>query len=84
MTAIAQQLERKLKKWRPTTARKVEKLVTKIIELADQNIRSAKSFKKVRDPRKDDPFFADTTFFNGKVPRDTSLKHDKYLYGDEA
>ena len=84
MTAIAQQLARKLKKWRPTTASKVEKLVTKIIELADQNIPSANSFKKVRRPRKDDPFFADTIFYNGKVPKDSSLNHDKYLYGAEA
>jgi hypothetical protein len=37
MTAIAERLDRKLKKWRPTTAREVRKRVTEIIQLADQD-----------------------------------------------
>ena len=37
MTAIAERLDRKLKKWRPVTAREVRKRVTEIIHLADQD-----------------------------------------------
>lgn len=37
MTAIAQKLDRKLKQWRPRTARQVRKRVEEIIELADQD-----------------------------------------------
>ena len=37
MNAIAERLDRKLKKWRPTTAREVRKRVAEIIQLADQD-----------------------------------------------
>ena len=37
MTALAERLDRKLKKWRPTTAREVRKRVAEIIQLADQD-----------------------------------------------
>ncbi len=37
MTAIAERLDRKLKKWRPTTAREARKGVTESIQLADQD-----------------------------------------------
>jgi hypothetical protein len=38
MTAIAQQLDEKLKCWNPETARQVEHLVEEIIQSADQGI----------------------------------------------
>ena len=37
MTAIAHELDEKLKHWRPETAAKVEKLVSEIIKLADSD-----------------------------------------------
>ena len=37
MTAIAQQLDRKLKRWQPQTAKQVKTLVAEIIELADRD-----------------------------------------------
>lgn len=37
MTAIAEQLNRKLEKWAPDKAAQVEKLVAEIIELADED-----------------------------------------------
>lgn len=37
MTAIAERLDKKLKKWRPHTAREVRKRVSEIIRLADQD-----------------------------------------------
>jgi hypothetical protein len=37
MTAIAERLDKKLKKWRPHTAREVRKRVGEIIRFADQD-----------------------------------------------
>lgn len=37
MTAIAEKLNTKLSEWAPETAKKVEKLVAEIIELADHD-----------------------------------------------
>ncbi len=37
MTAIAQELDEKLKHWQTETSERVEKLVAEIIELADVN-----------------------------------------------
>lgn len=37
MTAIAERLDKRLKKWRPHTAREVRKCVAEIIRLADQD-----------------------------------------------
>jgi hypothetical protein len=37
MTAIAQKLDRKLKKWRPETAREVSRRIAEIIESADHD-----------------------------------------------
>ena len=37
MTAIAKKLEARLGRWAPATAKKVEKLVAEIIELADHD-----------------------------------------------
>ena len=37
MTAIAERLDKKLKKWRPQTAREVRKRVAEIIQLADRD-----------------------------------------------
>ena len=34
------------------------------------------------EPVTDDPFFADTTTYDGPVPPDISINHDKYLYDD--
>jgi hypothetical protein len=29
-----------------------------------------------------DPLFADEAVFDGTVPKDTAVNHDRYLYGD--
>jgi hypothetical protein len=84
MTAIAAQLERKLKQWRPETARKVERLVTEIIELADQEPISKKPIHKSKRSWKNDPFFADKKVFQGKTPKDLVAHHDDYLYGGHS
>ena len=84
MTAIAQQLERKLKQWPTTTARRVEKLVSEIIERADEDTANASTAPKPHRSRKTDPLFADTAVWEGPVPPDSSVNHDKYLYGDGA
>ena len=34
------------------------------------------------DPAQD-PFFADTDFYDGPVPPDLAQRHDEYLYGGE-
>lgn len=53
MTAIAEKLDAKLKSWRPETANEVEKLVSEIIELADQDclemLRSRSAEQEVLD-----------------------------------
>ena len=84
MTAIAQQLERKLKEWPPTTSKKVKRLVTEIIALADRKSPEKNRAPKLKKPRKEDSFFADKEFYSGPAPKDSSVNHDKYLYGDAA
>jgi hypothetical protein len=32
---------------------------------------------------KDDPLFRDSEIFRGDVPKDLSINHDSYLYGEE-
>jgi hypothetical protein len=39
MTGIARKLDARLNRWSPETAKKVENLVTEIIELADHDAR---------------------------------------------
>ncbi len=83
MTAIARTLDDKLKLWRPETASRVEKLVSEIIELADQEAKQATSaLAPDTRSRRDDAFLADKAFFSGPGPTDCALNHDKYLYGD--
>lgn len=77
MTAIAQTLDEKLKHWRPETARRVEQLVSEIIQLAD-----AETPPPAPRSRQEDPFFADTAVWTGPVPPDSSANHDKYLYDE--
>lgn len=79
MTAIAEQLDQKLQNWEPTTARKVEQLVSQIIAQADREAANRTGAAPIRR----DPFFADRRFHNGTVPADLSLNHDHYLH-DEA
>ena len=79
MTAIAEQLDRKLQHWEPTTARKVERQVSELIEQADRESASGSSAVAGRR----DPFFADRSFHAGPVPADLSLNHDKYLHDEE-
>lgn len=79
MTAIAEQLDRKLQHWEPTTARKVEQMVSQIIAQADRETAGGPGATPVRR----DPFFADRRFHTGPVPADLSLNHDHYLH-DEA
>lgn len=84
MTRVAQALDRKLKSWRPITAKKVEKLVSAIIELADAETSQTLPSQTRKADDRPDPFFADTEFFSGRVPKDSASNHDRYLYGDRA
>ncbi len=81
MTPIAEKLERKLKTWEPSTAQRVEKLVEEIIERTDAEKEDHSAAAAAK--RKMDPLFADTAFYEGDVPPDLSLNHDKYLYDEE-
>jgi hypothetical protein len=53
MTVLAARLDKKLKQWRPRTAREVRKRVAEIIKLADQDTldiaRSRKAEQEVLD-----------------------------------
>ena len=53
MTAIAKKLDAKMSRWKPETAKKVEKLVAEIIELADSDaldvVRSRQVEQEVLD-----------------------------------
>jgi hypothetical protein len=53
MTAIAKKLDAKMSRWKPETAKKVEKLVAEIIELADSDaldvVRSPQVEQEVLD-----------------------------------
>jgi hypothetical protein len=53
MTAIAKKLDAKMNRWKPETAKKVEKLVAEIIELADSDaldvVRSRQVEQEVLD-----------------------------------
>ena len=53
MTAIAKKLDARLNQWSPETAKKVEKLVAEIIELADHDaldiVRSRQVEQEVLD-----------------------------------
>ncbi|MSR65301.1 MAG: hypothetical protein EXS18_05910 [Verrucomicrobiae bacterium] len=83
MTAIARVLDKKLKQWPPATAHKIERLLTEVIALADAGTAEARKNGKRGRARKRDSFFADKNFWRGPVPKDSSVNHDKYLYGDE-
>ena len=37
---------------------------------------------KKTDTVQDDPFLSDTAVFNGHIPNDISVNHDRYLYGE--
>jgi hypothetical protein len=53
MTAIAKKLDARMNRWAPETAKKVERLVTEIIELADHDaldlVRSRQVEQEVLD-----------------------------------
>ena len=53
MTAIAKKLDARLSRWTPETAKKVERLVAEIIELADSDaldlVRSREAEQEVLD-----------------------------------
>jgi hypothetical protein len=38
--------------------------------------------EKLSQNQKTDPFFMDTSFFEGNIPKDLSFNHDEYLYDD--
>ena len=80
VTAIAKQLDAKLKSWRSPTALKVEKLVADIIALADRENPSVKSRRKPL-ARKGDSFLVDKKTFKGRIPKNLAANHDHYLYG---
>gem|GEM_PF-3881992 len=80
MTAIAKELDAKLKLWRSSTAEKVEALVSNIIALADRETPPTKSPRKPSS-RSGDAFLADKKTFRGSTPKDLAANHDLYLYG---
>jgi len=82
VTAIVKQLDAKLKLWRSPTARKVEKLVADIIDLADREEPRAK-FPRKPAAKNGDAFLADKKVFRGKTPKDLAANHDRYLYGQQ-
>ncbi|MGA2853672.1 MAG: hypothetical protein ABSE90_06050 [Verrucomicrobiota bacterium] len=82
MTAIAKQLDAKLKLWRSPTAQKVEKLVADIIALADRKMPNGKSPRKPVS-KNGDAFLADKKTFGGKTPGGLAANHDRYLYGEQ-
>lgn len=79
MTAIAKQLDAKLKLWRSPTAHKVEKLVADIIALADRETPTTKPPRKPA-AQNGDAFLSDKKLFRGKTPGDLASNHDRYLY----
>ena len=82
MTAIAKQLDAKLKLWHSPTAHKVEKLVADIIALADRETPSGKSRRRPAS-KNGDAFLADQKTFRGRTPKDLAANHDRYLYGEQ-
>jgi len=82
MTAIAKQLDAKMKLWGSPTAQKVEKLVADIIALADREAPNGKSPRKPAS-QNGDAFLADRKTFRGKTPKDLAANHDRYLYGEQ-
>ena len=82
MTAIAKQLDAKLKLWRSPTAHKVKKLVADIIAWADRETPNGKSPRK-STVQNGDTFLADKKTFRGKTPKDLAVNHDRYLYGEQ-
>jgi hypothetical protein len=78
---VARTLDERLKKWRPQTARKVERLIAQIISLADEDAQ--KPVRRLNGRSKKDPFFADKTVWRGRTPRDLARNHDEYLYGKD-
>ncbi len=82
MTAIAKQLDAKMKVWRTPTARKVEKLVADIIALADRETLASKTTRKP-SPKNANALFADKKVFRGSTPKDLAAGHDRYLYGEQ-
>ncbi len=82
MTAIAKQLDAKLKLWRSPTAQKVEKLVADIIALADREAPKGKSPRQSAS-KNGDAFLADKKIFRGRTPKDLAANHDRYLHGGQ-
>jgi hypothetical protein len=82
MTAIAKQLDARLKAWRLPTAQKVEQLVADIIALADRETRGGQSPHKPASKKKD-AFLADKKTFRGQTPKDLAASHDRYLFGGQ-
>ena len=82
MTAIAKQLDAKLKLWHSPTAQKVEKLVADIIALADREGSHVKAPRK-KDSGGGDSFLTDKKVFRGRTPKDLAANHDRYLYGEQ-
>lgn len=80
MTAIAKELDAKLKLWSASTAQRVEKLIAEIIVMADRQIPPAKRPRKVSSNR--DRLLTDKKVFRGKTPQDLAANHDRYLYGE--
>ena len=78
MTAIAKELDAKLKLWRSSTAEKVEALVSHIIALADRETPPAKPPRKPAS-RNGDAFLADKKVFN-----DTDVEEVAAEMNDEA
>lgn len=73
-----------------TTVNLPAELKTQALQRADQLgvsleeiIRQALELHLQSPQRSRDPFLDDDAVYDGDVPPDLSLNHDKYLYGDE-
>jgi hypothetical protein len=82
VTAIAKELDAKMKLWRSSTAKRVEAQVSDIIALADRNEFSAKPTHKP-SATNGDVFLTDKRVYRGRTPKDLSANHDRYLYGEQ-
>lgn len=82
MTTIARMLDKKLKEWPTATSRKVERLVTEAIVRGDATAKNGGTHGRRIRSRKPDSLFGDTATWRGKAPRDSSVNHDKFLYGE--
>jgi len=52
-------------------------------EFVRQSLRRSLSEAHRKTSRKKDPFWSDVAVYDGPVPADISVNHDKYLYDED-